>query len=108
MKWHKFDKSKGYRQLRPPIGKWVMVKLEAKPHDVATLPCGLAIGYRKDAAGDKTCPYFVIPGIGGEVLEWCDCLPEGFEYPKASNGELCEGGPQSVKSSGSRTRPSQQ
>ena len=85
MKWHKFDKSKGYRQLRPPIGKWVVVKLEAKPHDVATLPCGLAIGYRKDAAGDKTCPYFVIPGIGGEVLEWCDCLPEGFEYPKASN-----------------------
>ncbi len=28
------------------------------------------------AAGDKQSPYFVIPGIGGEVSEWCDCLPE--------------------------------
>ena len=88
MKWHKFDKTKGYRQLRPPLRKWVVVKLAPFPSDCGTLPSGLAIGYRKDAAGDKTCPYFVIPGIGGEVLEWCDCLPAGFDYPKAPNAKL--------------------
>lgn len=95
MKWHKFDKAKGYLQLRPPLRKWVVVQLEAKPPAlldlgvklkeglglVGHLSPGIAVGYRKDAAGDKSCPYFVVPGIGGEVIAWCDCLPDPFIRP---------------------------
>lgn len=80
MKWYKFDKAKGSRQKRPPERKYVVVKLEST--DPCSLPEGLAVGYRKNAAGDKQCPYFVIPGIGGEVIAWCDCLPDDFKYPK--------------------------
>lgn len=96
--WYKFDKAKGFRQKRPPIRKWVVVQLTPRePHKVefgvelkpgvpglmASYPPGLAVGYRKDAAGDKSCPYFVIPGIGGEVSAWCDCLPDDFQPPGA-------------------------
>ena len=85
-KWHPFDKSKGSRQLRPPMYKWVLVRLQSKDPDC--LPDGLAVGYRKNAAGDKQCPYFVIPGIGGEVLAWCDCLPDDFEYSKKESKDV--------------------
>lgn len=95
MKWHKFDQSKGYRQLRPPIGKWVLLKVSPpQPRVVdlgvnlkeglglvANLPYGFALGYRKNAAGCKDSPYFVIPQFGGEVVEWCDCLPKGLKIP---------------------------
>lgn len=99
MKWHPFDKAKGFRQLRPPLRKWVVVMLAPKdPHQVAlgfefkpevpglvVYPPGVAVGYRKDAAGDKSCPYFVIPGIGGEVIAWSDCLPDDFTTYKPNN-----------------------
>lgn len=99
MKWYPFDKSKGYNQKRPPIRKYVLVLLPPKPSHVldlgvdlkpgipdlvASYPPSVAVGYRKDAAGDKTCPYFVVPGLGGEPLAWCDCLPDDFEWPKAA------------------------
>lgn len=103
MKWYPFDADRGSRQKRPPLKKWVVVLLEPKPPEVvdfvglelkkgvppliASTPAPLALGYRKDAAGDKQCPYFVIPGIGGTVTAWCDCLPEDFEYPTATAGE---------------------
>lgn len=80
MKWYPFDPTKGYRQKRPPIKKYVLVKL--KPRD-RTVPGAIAIGYRKDGAGCKDSPYFVIPGIGGDVVLWCDCLPENFEWVAA-------------------------
>ena len=83
--WHLFDQSKGSRQLRPPVSKYVVVKLRST--EPGCLPDGLAVGYRKNAAGDKQCPYFVIPGIGGEVLAWCDCLPDDFKYPDAGSTE---------------------
>lgn len=80
MKWHPFDQSKGYRQKRPPLRRWVVVQLAST--DPETFPPVIAVGYRKDAAGDKSCPYFVVPGIGGTVLQWCDCLPDAFTVPK--------------------------
>lgn len=79
MKWYPFDSQKGYRQKRPPIKKYVLVRM--LPMETG-LPKGIAVGYRKDAAGDKTSPYFVVPGIGGKVVEWCDCLPDGFKWPQ--------------------------
>lgn len=37
-------------------------------------------GYVRYAAGDRLCPYFVVyhgnQSIGGQVVAWCDCLPD--------------------------------
>lgn len=82
MKWYDFDINQGSRQKRPPIGKYVLVQLN-QPRE--GLPDGIAVGYRKDAAGDKQSPYFVVPGLHtgtGNELAWCDCLPEDFQWPK--------------------------
>ena len=76
MKWIPFDEKKGYHQKRPPKYKNVLVVVNSQPK-------GIAVGYRKDAAGDASCPYFVVTGIGGTVLAWCDCLPDDFDYMKA-------------------------
>ena len=86
MKWYAFDETKGSRQRRPPERKYVLVRMESwKPG----YPMGIAVGYRKNAAGDKQCPYFVVPGLAvGEVVEWCDCLPDDFEWPPIPEGEL--------------------
>ena len=75
MNWYPFNKSKGYHQKRPAERRDVLVILE-KPNP--NLPRVVAVGYMKNSAGQKQYPYFVIPGIGGEVIAWCDCLPEGF------------------------------
>ena len=82
MTWYRFDPARGSRQKRPPIKKHVLVVLAPTNKYQSG---GVAVGYRKDGAGDKQSPYFVIPGIGhtpGPVVAWCDCLPEGFEWPK--------------------------
>ena len=75
MKWHRFYKNKGYQQKRPPERKDVLVILEKTD---ASLPRSVAVGYMKNSAGQKEYPYFVVPGIGGEVIAWCDCLPKDF------------------------------
>ena len=75
MKWYPFNKSKGYHQKRPSVRKDVLVILEQAS---SSLPRAVAVGYMKNSAGQKQYPYFVIPGIGGEVIAWCDCIPEGF------------------------------
>jgi hypothetical protein len=81
-KWYAFNQSKGSRQKRPPVGKYVLVELASI--DPVSLPQGIAVGYRKNAAGDKQCPYFVVPGLHtGQVLAWCDCLPDDFTWPLA-------------------------
>lgn len=77
MKWHPFSKAKGFRQKRPPEKKAVLVLCERKE---SNLPNYIAIGYRKNAAGDKSCPYFVVPGLGGIVLAWCDGLAEHEQF----------------------------
>ena len=84
MKWYAFDQNKGSRQKRPPIKKPVVVITESSARGCQL---GVAVGYRKNAAGDKQSPYFVVPGIGGPVVAWCDCLPEGFKWPLAMDME---------------------
>lgn len=79
MKWYIFDKTKGSRQKRPPIKKYVLVLCES---NVGGLPDPIVLGYRKDAAGDKQCPQFITPGANaGEPYAWCDCLADDFKYP---------------------------
>ena len=69
-KWYKFDVNRGYRQKRPRMYKLVLVKIQCR-----STPELIMVGYRKDAAGDKSCPYFVTPGFGGgAVIAWRDCL----------------------------------
>lgn len=75
MKWIPFDPSKGYRQKRPLLKKYVLCLVAARDDG----PNTIAIGYRKDSAGDKSCPFFVVPGHGGDVIAWCDCLPESLD-----------------------------
>lgn len=79
-RWYAFDRLKGSRQKRPPVGKLVLVQMDAQPEK--GLPACVAVGYRKNAAGDKQSPYFVVPGAGGgEPRYWCDCLPDSFCPP---------------------------
>jgi len=70
--WHQFNRALGNGQERPPINKAVLVYVASMQPG---LPEAIAVGYRKDAAGDAGYPYFVVPGHGGEVMAWCDCLP---------------------------------
>ncbi len=86
MKWYDFDAAKGSRQKRPPLRKYVLVRVEARDRSV---PEPLVVGYRKNGGGDKQSPYFVIPGRGGIALGWCDCLPDDFVWPLATSG--CDG-----------------
>ncbi len=79
IKWYSFNEDKGSKQKRPTVGKWVVVLREKL---VSNKPEAVAIGYMKNAAGDKQCPYFVVPGLGGKIIAWCDCLPESFDYPR--------------------------
>lgn len=78
LKWRPFDKAKGSRQLRPPEHKPVLVLCASRE---AGMPEAVCVGYRKNAVGDKQSPYFVVPGHGGEVLAWCDCLPDIGVHP---------------------------
>ena len=75
MRWYPFDTGKGYRQKRPPERKDVLVILEKTS---IGLPRSVAVGYMKNSAGQKEYPYLVIPGIGGRVVAWSDCLPDSF------------------------------
>ena len=82
-KWYAFDSAKGSRQKRPPERKLVLVALSST--DTECLSEIVAVGYLRNAIGDKQNPYFVVPGLHtGTVLAWCDCLPEGFTWPNAS------------------------
>ena len=82
-KWYPFDPDKGYRQKRPEDFKWVLVKTRSRGPG---LPDPISVGYIKYAAGDRSCPYFVCPGVGGTAMAWCDCLPDDYAEtrPKAS------------------------
>jgi hypothetical protein len=93
-KWHPFDKAKGYHQKRPPVGRPVLVLLPPNAINIGcgTTPHGIAVGYRKNAAGDKSCPYFVIPGIGGEPVAWCDCLGYDEVYQMWSKARAADAG----------------
>ena len=83
LKWYPFDKVKGSYQKRPSEYKWVLVLCKSK---IVGCPDPVIVGYRKNAAGDKQSPYFVIPGgRAGEPYAWCDCLPENTPYPPADN-----------------------
>lgn len=79
--WRKFT---GPSRNLPPERRYVLVQtIPPEDHPSgrdASRPVVL-VGWLKYAAGDKSCPYFVCPGIGGDVTHWCDCLGDDFEAP---------------------------
>lgn len=75
--WIPFDEKLGSRQKLPPIYKRVL--LAYAPEALGSgMPAGTAVGYLKFAAGDKECPNFIVPAIGGKPSHWLDILPENF------------------------------
>ena len=69
---------------QPKERKWVALLVRSsKPG----LPNSVNVGYLRYAAGDKSCPFFVIPGgvaakFPYHVLAYSEVLPESFTYPK--------------------------
>lgn len=82
MKWHRFNSDKGFRQKRPPVDKYVLCALEPIHSEKGFIMSPIVVGRLKNAAGDKSCPYFVTPScVGlGKVIAWCDCIKEGMEW----------------------------
>lgn len=83
-----FTPSIGQNQFLPPEKKYVLCIVDNPEEGVKNNP--VVVGYLKYAAGDKSCPYFVTPGVtiniskeshAKRVIAWCDCLPEKFVFP---------------------------
>lgn len=81
MNWIPFSREHGQDQQLPPRKRCVLLMLPERQTELGTMPPSVAVGYLKYAAGDESCPYFVIPGIGGEPTHWCDSLGDDFEVP---------------------------
>jgi hypothetical protein len=74
-KWFRFRGTKG---RLPPQRRYVLVQVTPEDHGRPIV----TVGWLKYAAGDKRCPYFVVPAIGGEPKYWSDCLGDDFFAPQ--------------------------
>ena len=84
MEWNKINCNEfghvlSYWKL-PKQKKHILCKIKSTVHG---LPDCLVVGYLKYAAGCKDSPKFICTGHGGQVLAWCDCLPNDFTWPIA-------------------------
>jgi hypothetical protein len=81
--WIAFDQKVYDRQPLPPERRYVLVRTwPTDLHNVRDRDCtrpAIAVGYMKFGAGCADSPYFVIPSVGGDVVAWCDCLPESMQ-----------------------------
>jgi len=62
---------------QPKERRCVLLAIADGPNGQAA---GTMVGYLRYASGDKSCPYFVIPGAreGFKVTHWADCLGDDF------------------------------
>jgi hypothetical protein len=72
MEWVPFANSVPGQRL-PPERRLVLVQVV--PRKAEGLPAAVAVGYVRIWSSG---PFFVIPGVGGEVTAWCDCLGDDF------------------------------
>jgi hypothetical protein len=79
MNWIDYEQEKWHNQPLPPARRYVLCQIAAKPEE--GLPPAVAVGYMRFAAGDPHSPVFTIPGVGGTVVAWCDCLGDDFHSP---------------------------
>ena len=71
--WIEFDpKADGL----PAERRHVLLLLAEQPDK--GLPASCAVGYMRIHSHG---PFFVIPGIGGKVTHWADCLGDDFKTP---------------------------
>lgn len=79
MNWVLYEQELWANQPLPAARRYVLVQIAAM--DAEGMPPAVAVGYLRFAAGDPDSPTFTIPGVGGEVVAWCDCLPADFTAP---------------------------
>jgi hypothetical protein len=99
MKWVEYERNKWAQQPLPRERKHVLVQVAAREAD--GMPPAVAVGYLRYSAGDRNSPTFIVPGVGGPVVAWCDCLPKGFNAP------LWPGTHKAPNSSANRRRPAE-
>jgi len=93
--WNPFDCKKGSTQKLPPEARYVL--LQVRGCEETGMPPRVVVGWLKFAAGDKECPFFVIPGGDfsldpdslkeNRVLFWADCLGDDFHAKPSWLGE---------------------
>ncbi len=83
MNWITFDQEKYADQKLPEHRKYILLQIAEKKDK--GLPPAVAVGYMRFAAGDKNSPTFTVPGVGGDVVAWCDCFGDEFTAPLWSN-----------------------
>ncbi|MFN7782246.1 MAG: hypothetical protein ACK5PG_05890 [Lysobacterales bacterium] len=79
MQWIDYSEDLWHRQPLPPERRHVLVQVAARLDK--GMPPAVAVGYMKFAAGCKDSPRFIVPGVGGPVVSWCDCLGDDFHAP---------------------------
>jgi hypothetical protein len=73
MEWIEFNPDGG---PLPPERRYVLCQIAEKPG--TGLPPAVAVGYIRIFSNDSM---FVIPGVGGTVTHYCDCLGDDFIAP---------------------------
>lgn len=81
MEWIDYEKEKWHNQPLPPLHRHVLCQIDARQGQFSQLPPSVAVGYLTRAAGDEHSPHFIVPGISGPVVAWCDCLGDDFKSP---------------------------
>lgn len=79
--WIPYDAALLADQPLPPAKRMLLVQIAPRTVDNIGMPAAVAVGYLRFAAGDRDSPTWTIPGIGGDVVAWCDCIPDGFAPP---------------------------
>jgi hypothetical protein len=81
MEWTAYQQDLWHNQSLPPLWRHVLCQIDARQGHLSQLPPAVAVGYLTLAAGDEHSPHFVVPGVGGPVVAWCDCLGDDFRSP---------------------------
>lgn len=76
--WVEFRPERRDRQALPEERRRVLCQLPGNGRDVAPV---VAVGYLRFGSGERDCPFFVVPGVGGVPTHWNDCLGDDFEPP---------------------------
>lgn len=77
MKWIAFRR----QGKLPPERRSVLVQVAERPAlfgGHGRLPPTVAVGYLRVHSDG---PFWVVPGVGGPVTHWCDCLGDDFHAP---------------------------
>lgn len=85
MIWHQLPEGIQKAKDRPPLHKWVVVRI--KVDDDPIWGYRMTPAYMKLIGGRWNSPHWVIPGTAGKVTAWADCLSDDFECPEDQQSE---------------------